>query len=1584
MSQFLTHSAAFMNDLAATPVWNSLGWTMWHYLWIGLIELACGILLLTMIPRFYSALRYRFLLVLFALLLVTPIFIFQSLWNDAARINHSLTSEASIPPIWTTAPVMVHAPSQEFIEPDRMPNALQSPWKPDPDAEIPDRSLPQVAVTYPQSPPQTAPKSNGFGPLFFERLAKYVPWLPLIWMIGSPLTLLFLGLGLIGAERYRRQARVILSGDIVDRCAKLASRIGVRQTVLVAFSERVISPVLIGILKPLILLPITAETGWTPAQLEIVLLHELAHVRRWDNLVNLIQRLAEGILFFQPAVWIVSRWLTLEREHCCDELVVRVTGRAQDYATALAELALAEHLPPGVVSSMARHPLLGRIRRILGHEQPLQVSRATLTFALIFSLGCCALASLTQGVEETEPPKKEVERVIEDVGLPAKETVPVEVMSDEVSLEEEPEGSSTLPPSISINSEFVPEIDDELSRKSNSLPAKINRAIKAAGLRQLTAGQHTPWQVVQLIHGLKREAELITPEGKKINALEWLATARTFQGEALWEKTEWGGRAHPFTKHFLFEGPPTQFLAILSSCDLPLDYEFQTADGPPITVQDILNDAKMRVEEATDLTWTLWALVHYLPVDASWKNAKGEDWSIERLVKHLVYEQTDSFPNAYRGASVLYVLAHTRNQYLKTGKPLEGIWLKADEKIKARIEYARNLKQGGFRFSDGFMDSKTHDFGSRLSSSGYIFDWLVMALSPEELSEEWIRSEIESLTDDLYANCRAHADVGPFFHAIDALNLYRHKTSPDPKPLAYPLTGGKPRETHDAVQEQPAHTETDANNRKSSKIDPKIITGKNGKWVRDDSKEIPSREVRFKVSGDRAEIKPQQSVHVKLSPLDDEDENRDPIALPNDGAFQVDSEGILRIPVPERRCLLSTSMGKSLVGPLICLGSQLPDPVPLVMKSRIPLQFRAVDPSIDSASAMSVQLLHVHNTIIHDKFPFSMHIQADLELKLNQSVTAPYREDGLTGNTLNPYESLIVQYPNRTPNEEHSFTALGGIFLPQDPSPSDQGKPGHPRLLKSDDKDLPIIGKSWIEVVEATDNEIEKAVVLRFPECICEVTGTVKDERGTPLPNVQIQVNRRYPARQHPQEERLAPERPAWEIPVPVWDKIPTSDPEGKFHLQNHQPGDVAIYAILENGHVSEPFYGRLSTEKPTEVNFVVNSSARAESKANASKTSRTIPKTVTRKNDIFVRDNSKEVATRNITFHITTPLGRPLPGIVAEVYTQPELGKSAQQIPADGASDHLGRLTLPLPAEGIFDCSFMENDSNRQGVTGNQSQIPKSVGRVHVKPGEWKEAEEIPVIIGRPGRLVVEFVLPEKFRPPASSAQSFPLVAIQRVRIPGYGTTPSLIGNEMALNLTFTPGRLRAEGRMSGQGEVLMVYPRGISSLMNYPMIGSNTPRHMQPEPPMFSTRQSDPTSELSGTSWIEVIPFDHEADESRTIDVHQCVCQIRGSVKNEKGEPLPKVEIRVNRHLPPVMKDGPLSREREIAIPVWDNIPRSNETGEFTLERMQPGQVAIYAIQRDGKTSETVYAELNPDKPVEVNLVVKSSDSSTAGLPD
>ena len=146
-----------------------------------------------------------------------------------------------------------------------------------------------------------------------------------------------------------------------------------------AVCDRVATPVLVGIVRPLILLPTVAMGGWGPEQIEMVLLHELAHVRRWDNLVNLLQRLVESLLFFHPAVWIVSGWIRQEREHCCDRIVVAHTGRAYAYAETL--LALASEPAPLAAISLALVPrrkhLIRRIRRILSPREnhPMKLSR---------------------------------------------------------------------------------------------------------------------------------------------------------------------------------------------------------------------------------------------------------------------------------------------------------------------------------------------------------------------------------------------------------------------------------------------------------------------------------------------------------------------------------------------------------------------------------------------------------------------------------------------------------------------------------------------------------------------------------------------------------------------------------------------------------------------------------------------------------------------------------------------------------------------------------------------------------------------------------------------------------------------------------------------------------------------------------------------------------------------------------------------------------------------------------------------------------------------------------------------------------
>ena len=131
-------------------------------------------------------------------------------------------------------------------------------------------------------------------------------------------------------------------------------------------SALVDTPSVIGLIRPLVLLPIAALSSLSPGQVEALLAHELAHIRRRDYAVNLLQTVAETLLFFHPAIWWVSSRIREAREYCCDDVAVEVCGEPAAYAAALAELATWR--TGGVVLSVGATdgPLLMRVRRLLG------------------------------------------------------------------------------------------------------------------------------------------------------------------------------------------------------------------------------------------------------------------------------------------------------------------------------------------------------------------------------------------------------------------------------------------------------------------------------------------------------------------------------------------------------------------------------------------------------------------------------------------------------------------------------------------------------------------------------------------------------------------------------------------------------------------------------------------------------------------------------------------------------------------------------------------------------------------------------------------------------------------------------------------------------------------------------------------------------------------------------------------------------------------------------------------------------------------------------------------------------------------
>jgi TonB family protein len=171
-------------------------------------------------------------------------------------------------------------------------------------------------------------------------------------------------------NRLRRLAEPA-AGDVVALVARLAERMRIARPIRVLVSAVADGPGMLGWIRPMILLPAATLAGLTPEQLEAVLAHELAHIRRHDYLVNIAQMVVETLLFYHPAVWWISSRIRHERELCCDDLAVAVSGDAVLYARALTRLErlrLSPSTQAALVMGSAGGSLSYRIRRLVGAE----------------------------------------------------------------------------------------------------------------------------------------------------------------------------------------------------------------------------------------------------------------------------------------------------------------------------------------------------------------------------------------------------------------------------------------------------------------------------------------------------------------------------------------------------------------------------------------------------------------------------------------------------------------------------------------------------------------------------------------------------------------------------------------------------------------------------------------------------------------------------------------------------------------------------------------------------------------------------------------------------------------------------------------------------------------------------------------------------------------------------------------------------------------------------------------------------------------------------------------------------------------
>lgn len=240
---------------------------------------------------------------------------------------------------------------------------------------------------------------------------QLTPFLSVLWLCGACLMLVRGLIGQVAARVWFASSSAENPSDaaplksVVD---ELCARFGLRRTVSVVVTDRLLVPAVLGTLWPVILVPPAMLTNTPLDQWKIIIAHELAHVRRWDAVFSLIQLVVESLLFFNPAVWWLSRQIRIEREACCDALAAEVCGQPLSVARALVDVAssVAKTAPtPGQPWRPGLQPatlafadpshdgdLSERVRRLVNPEK---APRSKISW---LSLGIVSLAILIVGV----------------------------------------------------------------------------------------------------------------------------------------------------------------------------------------------------------------------------------------------------------------------------------------------------------------------------------------------------------------------------------------------------------------------------------------------------------------------------------------------------------------------------------------------------------------------------------------------------------------------------------------------------------------------------------------------------------------------------------------------------------------------------------------------------------------------------------------------------------------------------------------------------------------------------------------------------------------------------------------------------------------------------------------------------------------------------------------------------------------------------------------------------------------------------------------------------------------------------------
>ena len=309
--------------------------------------------------------------------------------------------------------------------------------------------------------------------------------------------------------------------------------------------------------------------------------------------------------------------------------------------------------------------------------------------------------------------------------------------------------------------------------------------------RHLRAREDSAWQIVHGVLAYERQY-MIELDGELVPAMQWLLDGAQLPGGGHlngWrlEPADHGIRAILEPGSMTGQGHPDQWLGYLSQAGLRLDEPLKVG-SKTYKVQDLLEQAKWDIQPGTEATWTLMALLTYLPLDAQWTSRDGTEWTMEKLVAREA--DAEVVGAACGGSHRLYTLSLAVNRYMEenglTEEQLEARaqemkepdgWIKANRRVLDAIQTARKFQQPDGSFSTGFFAraGTSQELEKQIGATGHILEVLSVSLTDQQLREPWVTAAAARLVELLDATRDVSMNAGSLYHAAHSLQLYREQ-----------------------------------------------------------------------------------------------------------------------------------------------------------------------------------------------------------------------------------------------------------------------------------------------------------------------------------------------------------------------------------------------------------------------------------------------------------------------------------------------------------------------------------------------------------------------------------------------------------------------------------------------------------------------------------------------------------------------------------------------------------------------------------------------------------------------------------------